>query len=129
VHDVGVGRHLDSFEHLLGEWALWSDQLAPDLGFAALGALAVAPEDWGTTVERLLRVIAINQLPDGTWPRADFFNALEALSKVRHRAVEEVLVRALPALLQRQREDGSFGSVAQDERALIALRVLIRVGG
>ncbi len=129
VHEVGIGRHLDSFEHLLGEWALWSDQLAPDLGFAALGALAVAPERWGPTVDRLVGVVAVNQLPDGTWPRADFFNGLEALAKVRHATAEPVLAKALPALLQRQREDGSFGSVAQDERALIALKVLLRLDG
>lgn len=129
VHDVGIGRHLDSFEHLLGEWALWSDQLAPDLGLAALGALSAAPDRWSTTVDRLVSVVAMNQLPDGTWPRADFFNALEALAKVRRAAVEPVLGRAVPALLQRQRDDGSFGSVAQDERALIALRVLLRCQG
>jgi hypothetical protein len=129
VHEAAVGRHLDSFEHLLGEWAMWSDQLAPDLGFAALGALAVGPERWGPTVDRLVGVVAANQLADGTWPKADFFNALEALAKVRHPTADPVLARALPALLQRQRDDGSFGSVAQDERALIALRVLVRSGG
>jgi hypothetical protein len=127
VHEVQVGRHLDSFEHLLGEWALWSDRLAPDLGLAALGALSSAPDRWGTTVDRLVRVVALNQLPDGTWPRVDFFNALDALAKVRRAVVVPVLLRALPALLQRQREDGSFGSAAQDERALIGLRVLLRI--
>jgi hypothetical protein len=33
--------------------------------------------------------------------------------------------RAVPALLARQRIDGSFGPTAQQERALIALRALI----
>lgn len=128
VHEAGIARHLDSFEHLLGEWALWSDQLAPDLALAALNALAAAPDRWGPTVDRLVSLVARHQLPDGTWPRADFFNALEALVKVRRAGVEPVLTRALPALLQRQRDDGSFGAVAPDERALIALRVLLRCG-
>jgi hypothetical protein len=33
--------------------------------------------------------------------------------------------RAVPALLARQRIDGSFGATAQQERALIALRSLL----
>jgi hypothetical protein len=38
-----------------------------------------------------------------------------------------VLRRAVPAVLARQRTDGSFGSTAQQEPALIALRALIWV--
>jgi hypothetical protein len=36
--------------------------------------------------------------------------------------------RALPALEERQRADGSFGSTAQQERALIGLRALLWAG-
>jgi hypothetical protein len=38
---------------------------------------------------------------------------------------QEAVRRAVPALLSRQRLDGSFGTTAQQERALIALRALL----
>jgi hypothetical protein len=51
-----------------------------------------------------------------------------ALSRIEAAAGRPFLARALETLLRRQREDGSFGSVAEDERALIAARTLIAVG-
>lgn len=124
----GVARHLDSFNHLLEEWTAPGDHLALDLAFAALGAAAAAPVRWAGVADRLLDVAARQQLPDGTWQRADFFNALDAVSRCARPGVAAVLGRARPALLQRQRNDGSFGSVAQDERALIGVRVLRAIG-
>lgn len=128
VSDPGVQRHLDSFTHLLDEWARWDEFLAPDLAFGAIGALAAAPERWHPTREALLRLAAQQQAPDGTWPKADFFTALDGLSRTTDPLAIPMLERALPSLLQRQREDGSFGSVAQDERSLIGLRVFQRTG-
>lgn len=125
--EAQVSRHLESFVHLVPEWAEWSDFLAPDLAFAALGPLSVAPERFAQTAEKLVEIAAANQQPDGTWPRAEFFAGLEALASTRSPAVVPILERAIPALLQRQRDDGSFGSVSQDERALIGLRVLLRL--
>jgi hypothetical protein len=127
--DRGVHRHLDSFDHLVGEWESWGDFLIPDLAFSAIGALAVAPERWTSTLESLVRVAAHHQLADGTWPRVDFFTALDGLSRVELPAAKPILERALPSLVQRQREDGSFGNVAIDERGLIALRLLRKVAG
>lgn len=124
----GVARHLDSFAHLFEEWAAPGDHLALDLAFAALGATAAAPDRWAGVADGLLEVVARQQLPDGTWQRADFFNALDAVSRCERPGAAPVLRKALPALLQRQRDDGSFGSVAQDERALIGVRVLRAVG-
>lgn len=121
-----VARHLDSFRHLLDQWDRDGDHLALDLLFAAIAALAEAPARWQPLLGQLVDLAARPQLPDGTWQRADFFNALGALSLVPGPVADRVLGRALPALLQRQRDDGSFGSVAQDERALIGLRVLVR---
>jgi hypothetical protein len=129
VSDPSVQRHLDSFQHLLPEWEGWTDFLAPDLAFSALGALGVAPERWRPTLESLIRIVAQHQLADGTWPRVDFFNALAGLSRIEHPLAPAILERAVPGLLQRQREDGSFGSLAADDRALIALRILLRLGG
>ena len=123
----GVARHLDSFVHLFEEWELPGDHLAMDLACAALKAAAIAPSKWTAVAEGLLAVVARHQLADGTWQRADFFTALDALNRCTLPAARPVLRRAIPALLQRQREDGSFGSVAQDERALIGLRALVAV--
>lgn len=127
VADPAVQRHLDSFQYLVGEWEAWTDFLVPDLAFSALGALAVAPERWRPTLESVVRIVANHQLADGTWPRVDFFNALAGLSRVDHPLSPSILERALPGLLQRQRDDGSFGNVAADDRALIGLRILLRL--
>lgn len=125
----GVARHLESFTQLFEEWDLPGDHLAMDLACAALGAAAVAPSRWAAVAEGLLAVVARHQMADGTWQRADFFGALDALNRCPLPAAGPVLRRAIPALLQRQREDGSFGSVAQDERALIGLRALVAARG
>ncbi len=127
THDPGVQKHLDSFSHLVMEWDRWDEFLVPDLAFGAIGALSVAPERWRPVLESLVRIVAHHQVADGTWPRVDFFNALAGLARVEHPLVVPMLERALPSLLQRQREDGSFGNVAPDERALIGFRVLRRL--
>ena len=61
---------------------------------------------------------------DGVWPNADLFATLEALLAADLPAARQVIGRAVPALLERQRADGAFGATAQQERALIALRAL-----
>ena len=127
--EQSIQRHLDSFLHLLPEWEQWDDFLIPDLAFSALGALGVATERWRPTLDTLIRLVADQQLADGTWPRVDFFNALDGLARVHHPLVTPMLDRALPGLLQRQREDGSFGNLAAEDRGLVALRVLRRLEG
>lgn len=126
-HDPGVQKHLDSFAHLVIEWDRWDDMLTPDLAFGAIGALGQAPERWRPVLESLVRIAAHHQSADGTWPRVDFFNALAGLARVDHPLVLPMLERALPSLLQRQREDGSFGNVVADERALVGFQVLRRL--
>lgn len=127
VHDPAVERHLDSFRALVETWAGWNDHLAPDLAGSALNALASAGSQWRDTSAALVAIYAAHQQADGTWRDLDFFHALDALSRVRVDAVLPVLERAADTLIRRQRDDGSFGSVAADERALIALRVLTSV--
>ena len=126
-HDPSIQKHLDSFAHLVIEWDRWDEFLVPDLAFNAIGALSVAPERWRPVLESLVRIVAHHQSADGTWPRVDFFNALAGLARVEHPMTIPMLERALPGLLQRQRDDGSFGNVAPDERALIGFRVLRRL--
>jgi hypothetical protein len=124
--DSATERHLDGFDYLLETWAAWDEHLAPELAFSALSALAFAPERWRKTTEALISIVAARQLPDGTWSKVDFFHGLEGLVSVPSAAVAPLLDRAVPGLESRQREDGSFGSVAPDERALIGLLVLGR---
>lgn len=126
-HDPGVQKHLDSFAHLVIEWDRWDEFLPPDLAFNAISALGVAPERWRPVLESLLRIVAHHQAADGTWPRVDFFNALAGLARVDHPLVLPMIERALPGLIQRQRDDGSFGNVAPDERALVGFQVLRRL--
>jgi hypothetical protein len=74
---------------------------------------------------RLAGVVAANQGEDGGWANADLFHTLEALLALGTGEAHAAVRRAVPALLARQRIDGSFGPTAQQERALIALRALI----
>ena len=50
--------------------------------------------------------------------------AIEALVATDLPAARAAVRRAVPALEERQRADGSFGATAQQERALIGLRAL-----
>jgi hypothetical protein len=74
---------------------------------------------------KLASIIARQQTADGNWPNADLFATVETLLALRTPDAHAAVRRAIPALLSRQRPDGSFGSTAQQERALIALRALI----
>ena len=67
-------------------------------------------------------MIAAHQAPDGLGPNADLFATLEALHATGLETARTAVGRALPALADRQRVDGTFGAMAQQERALIALR-------
>ena len=122
---AAVQRHLASLHQLQEQWSDWNGYFAADAIIAGIHALALSP--LGSPVrERLSSLIAAHQAPDGTWPTADLFHTLEALLALDDTSTARAAVRrAIPALLSRQRIDGTFGSTAQQERALIALRSLI----
>ena len=107
---------------LAEQWTTWSGYFAPDLIVAALHALVLAGEDKRPVVQRLTSLVAAHQGEDGGWPNADLFHVLEALCAVGTPAALAAVRRAVPALAERQRPDGTFGFTAQQERALIALR-------
>jgi hypothetical protein len=124
-HDrPAVRRHLTSLVCLADQWTTWSGYFAPDLLVAALQVMALAGEDRGPVVHRLTSLVAAYQEADGGWPNADLFHVLEALRAVRSPVALAVVRRAVPAIVDRQRPDGTFSSTAQQERALIALRAL-----
>jgi hypothetical protein len=119
---AGVRRHLTSLACLAEQWTTWSGYFAPDLIVASLHALALAGEDKVPVARRLTALVAAHQAEDGGWPNADLFHVLEVLRATGSPAALAAVRRAVPALVARQRPDGTFGSTARQERALIALR-------
>ena len=124
----GVEQHLLSLFQLQEQWDDWSGYFAPDMIVAGIHTLAFAAEAHQEILPRLAGAVAANQSEDGTWANADLFHTLEALLAIGTRDAQATVRQAVPALLGRQRIDGSFGSTAQQERALIALRSLIWAG-
>lgn len=123
-----VAQHLVSLIQLQEQWEQWDAYFAADAIVAGIHALAFASPTHRTVLPRLAASVAANQAEDGTWPTADLFHTLEALNAVGTAEAHAAVRRAVPALLARQRIDGSFGPTAQQERALIALRSLLWAG-
>ena len=125
-HDrPSIRRHLDSLVSLSEQWSAWGGYYAPDLIVAVLHALAESGAERRDAVVRLSALAAASQAEDGGWPNTDFFNALEALTAAGTEPALAAVRRALPQLLERQRPDGTFGPMAQKERALIGMRALL----
>jgi hypothetical protein len=123
--EPAVERHLISLHQLQDQWNEWNGYFAGDAILAGIHALALFPGERRELLSRLSTIIANQQEEDGTWQHADLFHTLETLHALGTPEARESVRRAVPALLARQRVDGSFGSTAQQERALIALRSLI----
>jgi hypothetical protein len=119
-----VIAHLDSLRSLADAWTDWSGPFAPDVIITGLHALVLGGEAYRPVVERLVQLIAAQQHTDGHWENADLFLALDALMAAGMPAGRAAVRRAVPALEERQRPDGSFGATAQQERALVGLRAL-----
>jgi hypothetical protein len=122
-----IEQHVDSLLCLQEHWHDHNGYFAPDVIVAAVHALAYVSPQNGHKVPPLAAVVGTNQLADAKSSNTDLFHTLEALLAVGTPDARVMLSRAVPALLERQRPDGSFGSTAQQERALIALRALIWV--
>jgi hypothetical protein len=120
----GPQRHLESLRLLAEQWTSWNGSFVPDVIVAGLYALALGGPETRASVEQLVGMIAAHQTPDGLWPNADSFATLEALHATGLEPARTAVGRALPALTERQRADGTFGAMAQQERALIALRAI-----
>lgn len=120
-----IGAHVLSLIQLHERWTDWDGYFAADTIVAGVHALAFVPPAHRGVLSRLGALVASRQAPDGSWPNADLFHTLEALLALGTGEARAAVRQAVPALLSRQRPDGSFGSTAQQERALIALRSLI----
>lgn len=121
----GLRQHVESLRLLATQWTGWSGFFPPDAIIAGLHALALAGRDTEGCVASIVDMVAAHQGPDGLWPNADPFATLEALQATGLDAARTAVRRALPPLVERQRADGSFGTMAQQERALIALRAIL----
>jgi hypothetical protein len=120
-----VDQHTSSLIQLQSQWQDWPGYFAPDVIVAGVHALAFATGSHRRVIPQLGRSIVAHQAEDGTWAQADLFPTVDALIAVGTADARGAVRRAVPALLMRQRADGSFGSTARQERALIALRALI----
>jgi hypothetical protein len=120
-----IVQHVQSLVQLRDQWEAWDGYFSPDAIMAGIHALAFAPEPYRAVLPALTRTVADHQAADGTWPNADLFHLLEGLNAVGSPEAHATVRRAVPALLARQRIDGTFGATAQQERALIALRSLL----
>jgi len=120
-----IDDHVQSLSSLATGWAGWNGFFAPDVIVAGMHALALAGEEHRSVVAALVGQIAANQDASGAWPNADLFQTLDALVSSGLPEAREPVRSAVPALLERQRADGTFGASAQQERALIGLRALL----
>jgi hypothetical protein len=119
-----IDRHLASLLQLQQQWTDWNGYFAPDTIIAGIHAIACGSQSHEVRA-KLSSVIAAKQGRDGNWSNADLFHTLETLLALGTPEAREAVRQAVPALLSRQRLDGSFGPTAQQERALIALRALL----
>ena len=85
----------------------------------------MAGPEYRDTVQRLVGMVTSNQGVDGEWASADLFQVLDALLAADMLEAQVTVRRAATALEDRQRADGTFGTMAQQERALIGLRALL----
>ena len=95
-----------------------------NLSASVLGALALAPPEHRHHLDGLVNRLSVAQDADGGWVGADLFHMLEALVIAGIRPARAVIAKAVPALLDEQRETGAFDDPPHEERALIGLRAL-----
>jgi hypothetical protein len=120
-----VQRHIQSLARISEQWGEWNGYFSPDTVVAGLHALAVSGPEHRDIVNRLLGVLTSNQGIEGEWAGADLFHVVDALLAAGTLEAQVTVRRSATALAARQRTDGTFGTVSQQERALIGLRALL----
>jgi len=121
AHQDARPRVVRRFERVLSLWPSVQDELEA----CALGTIAFAPAPYLDRLPSCVERVAADQRGDGTWGEVNLFHMLESLLLAGIRPARAVIARAVPALLARQRPDGSFDEVPHEERALIGLRALL----
>jgi squalene cyclase len=92
---------------------------------AGMHALVQAGPGTAANVRPVVEMIVAHQGPDGLWLNTDTFAMLEALQATGLDPARTAARRTLSTLVERQRVDGAFGVMAQQERALIVLRAIL----
>lgn len=119
-----VRRHVESLLAMRELWDPLGSKWSADLGFLALGALALAPLEYRNKVDEIATLVANQQLPDGRWEGAELFNALDMLMSTSTTSTREAIKRTVPLLCGMQLESGAFDPTGNEEMTLIALRAL-----
>ncbi len=120
-----VRQHLQGLVRISEQWTEWNAYFSPDTIVAGLHVLALAGSGYRDVVDRLVALVTSNQGIDGDWLSADLFQVLDALLAAGTLEAQVTVRRSGTALVARQRPDGTFGTMAQQERALIGLRALL----
>lgn len=120
-----IRRHLESLARVAEQWTEWGGYFAPDTIVAGLHALALGGPSHADIVHRLVDTVMAHQRIEGEWLNADLFQVIDALQAAGTLDAQVTVRRATTALMARQRSDGTFGTTAQQERALIGLRAFV----
>lgn len=119
-----VRQHVECLLDMGELWEPLGAEFPADLALLALGALTLAPIEYRSQVDELTSHVVLQQLPDGGWPDAHFFNTLDMLSCASSPVARDAVKRAAPLLCSLQRETGAFEPSESDEITLIGLRAL-----
>jgi hypothetical protein len=120
-----VDRHVVSLIHLQKSPQARTGYFAADVIVAGIHALAYVTGPRCRDMPQLAGLMP--PISGDAREVVDLFQRVETLLAIGTPEAHLLLHQLLPTLLSRQRADGSFGSTAQQERSLIALRALIWV--
>jgi hypothetical protein len=124
----GVRRHVASLLDMDGLWSWEDDAWSADARLFGFGAIASAPLDLRDRAARAMAGVLERQEPDGSWPGADLFHALDMVLQGPTPDARAAVARAAPPAC-RLLGDEALEDAGGEERALIALRALAVAGG
>lgn len=125
----GVLRHVTSLADSAFVGDPWTRGTDPNLFFFALGALAHGPRAVRPRVAELLTEVLAHQDAEGSWPGTHLFHALDMLAGATGAEARQVAARLAPRLCAMQQPSGAFDAEGDEERALVAVRVLLLANG
>jgi len=121
----GVLRHATSLAYSAFVGDPWKRGADPNLFFFALGALAHGPRAVRPRVAQLLTEALAHQDADRSWPGTHLFHALDMLGGATGPEARPVADRLAPHLCALQQPGGTFDADGDEERALVAIRILL----